>query len=67
MVDKMKQKWVVKDGSIFVEKATPVKMEFQKKAIMVQESIAFNIGNEAAAHIVRLHNDSLMQWDGYID
>jgi hypothetical protein len=67
VIDKLKQRWVAKDGSIFVVEAEPLKLEFQKKNIRVQQTIAFNIGHETAEHIVRLHNASLMQWDGYID
>lgn len=57
----MKQKWVAKDGSIFVADPKPVKMEHQKKSLMVQESIAFNVGKEVAEHIVSLHNTRLFE------
>lgn len=60
MADKMKQRWVVKDGSIFVAEPKATKMEHQKKPIFVQESIAFNVGKEMAERIVRLHNDDLV-------
>jgi 5-methylthioribose kinase len=61
MANETKRRWVAKDGSIFVEKADPVKMEHQKKPIFVQEPIAFNIGSELANYIVGLHNARLFE------
>lgn len=59
MADKFKSQWVAKDGSIFVADPTLQKFEFQKKAILVQDAIAFNVGKEVAQHIVNLHNAQL--------
>lgn len=52
---KTKERWVVKDGSIFCERVYTAKSEYGRK-YDVQDSIAFNVGDEVAAHIVKLHN-----------
>jgi hypothetical protein len=59
--NELKMRWVAKDGSVFVEDTTAVKLEGQKKTIMVQKAIAFNVGKEMADYIVNLHNESLLQ------
>jgi hypothetical protein len=55
----MKQRWVAKDGSVFVAEPTAKKFEHQKKPILVQEPIAFNVGKEMAEYIANLHNTRL--------
>ena len=55
---KLNQQWIAKDGCIFVEDTKEVKTEFQRW-ITVNESIAFNVGDDVAKHIVKLHNASL--------
>lgn len=60
-VDLKKVRWVAKDGSIFTEDALPVKVESQKKPIMLLKAIAFNVGQEMAQHIVHVHNTKLAE------
>lgn len=50
-----KERWVVKDGSIFCERVYTVKSDYGRK-YDAQDSIAFNVGDEVANHIVKLHN-----------
>jgi len=54
-----KQKWIAVDGSIYVdliiEKYNP---EFKVKYEM-RPTVAFNIGQDVAEHIVKLHNKEL--------
>jgi hypothetical protein len=56
VADKMKQRWLAKDGSVFVAEPTPKKFEYHKKPILVNEPIAFNVGQEMAEYLVALHN-----------
>lgn len=58
-LDVKKQRWVAKDGSVFVEKAVNKKFEHHKRNIPVQEAIAFNVGADMAKYIVDLHNARL--------
>src|SRR5688572_6456449 len=52
--------WVVKDGSIFTKDTIELKVGVGGgKIIHVHESIAFNVGQETAERIVRMHNESL--------
>lgn len=53
-----KERWVAKNGSIFCERSYSVKTEYNTK-YMTQDSIAFNVGEKVAEHIVALHNASL--------
>lgn len=58
---KLKVEWVVRDGSIFTrDEITVIKID-ATKSIRVQESIAFNVGEDAAKHIVQLHNSYLQE------
>jgi len=59
MSEKMKVEWIARDGSVFTKDAIVVIKIDASKSIRVQESIAFNVGEEAAKHIVELHNESL--------
>jgi hypothetical protein len=54
----VRDKWVARDGSVFCETKYQVKSDFGVKYV-VQDSIAFNVGQEIAEHIVRLHNAEL--------
>ena len=61
MSKKMKVEWVARDGSIFTkDEIVTIKID-ATKSIKVQESIAFNVGDEAAKYIVQLHNLSLQE------
>lgn len=53
---KMKVEWIARDGSIFTRDQIVVIKIDATKTIRVQESIAFNVGEELANHLVRLHN-----------
>jgi hypothetical protein len=66
MANKMKQRWIAKDGSVFVAEPKATKIEQQKKPIMVQEPIAFNVGKEMAEYIANLHNEQLRE-DAAVD
>jgi hypothetical protein len=55
------ERWVVIDGSIYTERAVPVKSEFTGKLFAEPQrfAIAFNVGHKTATHIVNLHNAGL--------
>jgi len=57
----IKGRWVAKDGSIFTEGLVEMRSDFpgNKTTYKVSISIAFNVGDEIAKHIVELHNRSL--------
>ena len=61
MTKKMKVEWIARDGSVFTKDAIVVIKIDASKSIKVQESIAFNVGDEAAKHIVQLHNTYLQE------
>jgi hypothetical protein len=61
MAKKMEVEWVARDGSIFTRDEIVVIKIDANKSIRVQESIAFNVGEEAAKHIVQLHNTYLQE------
>jgi hypothetical protein len=63
---KLNQRWMAKDGCIFVGNTKEVKSEFQRW-ITVNESIAFNVGDDIAKHIVNLHNASLKVEESFAD
>ena len=50
--------WVAKEGSIFEIKQSTVKVGFNE--IKLQKSIAFNVGDKVARHIVDLHNQDVV-------
>lgn len=58
--------WVSENGSIYVAEYDTIRSEFpgQKNSIPVRVAIAFNVGETLANHIVKVHNDSLCDWDG---
>ena len=61
-----KEKWIAENGSIFTEREHPSeikKVNEQGKlvTVMLRRAIAFNVGNELAAHIVHVHNQSLVK------
>lgn len=60
-MDALKEKWVAIDGSIYTERAVPVKSEATGRMMAEpqRESIAFNVGQKTATHIVKLHNAGL--------
>jgi hypothetical protein len=60
-VDVKKVRWIAKGGSVFTEDAFPVKVESQKKPILVEKAIAFNVGQELAEHIAFVHNARLAE------
>ena len=60
----LKDTWVVKNGSIFTEHEyntgiTKVGIDGKVTPLMAQKAIAFNVGNDVAQHIMRLHNERL--------
>ena len=59
------EKWIVIQGSIFTEKAHTQKCELSIGKIKVRKSVAFNVGREAAEHIVALHNASIAKETEY--
>jgi hypothetical protein len=61
MAKKMEVEWVARDGSIFTRDEIVVIKIDANKSIRVQESIAFNVGEEASKHIVQLHNSYLQE------
>ena len=50
----IKEYWIVKDGSIFTDKA--YKYITDHKTYYARRCIAFNIGEKLANHLVDLHN-----------
>lgn len=57
----MKHKWFVENGHIFSEEVTVMKSRDHPSGneYQARTSIAFNVGNKVAQHIVDLHNQSL--------
>jgi gentisate 1,2-dioxygenase len=55
--------WVAINGSIFTEPTFRVKAQLSPngKILEQQLSIAFNVGEEAARHIVDLHNSKVIE------
>jgi hypothetical protein len=51
-------RWFVKDGSIFSENETVVQSKYGT-TYKYNEAIAFNIGNDLANHMVKLHNEHI--------
>jgi hypothetical protein len=56
----MRQRWEVVDGSVQTVTTSPKKMDFTGRMIDTRESVAFNVGNDVARHIVDLHNTWLL-------
>jgi hypothetical protein len=61
MAKKHEIEWVARDGSVFTKDAIVTIKIDATKSIKVQESIAFNVGDESAKHIVQLHNTYLQE------
>lgn len=59
----LKQKWESANGHIRSAQTTKKKFDFTEQVGEVQQTIAFNVGQELADHIVRLHNEHLTQKD----
>lgn len=57
-VDITRVKWVAINGSVFTEQEVERTSDFGKK-YKARLSIAFNIGDKLAKHIVNQHNDAL--------
>lgn len=55
----LKERWMVVDGSVAVERDVPTKFDRQPDPIPTHPAIAFNVGNDVAWHIVKLHNNFL--------
>lgn len=55
--------WVAVNGSIFTEDEFRVKAQLSPvgKILEQQLSIAFNVGDEVAKHIVELHNSKVIE------
>lgn len=55
------ERWIAIDGSVYTERAMPKKTESTGKLMETQQrdSVAFNVGPKVAAHMVKLHNESL--------
>jgi hypothetical protein len=55
------ERWIAIDGSIYTERAVPKKSEATGKLFKEpqRESIAFNVGQKVAQHIVNVHNLSM--------
>lgn len=62
MNDKLKERWVARDGSIYTVKVYSFK-GFGGTVYEATKSISFNVGEEVAQHIVNLHNASLEHED----
>lgn len=54
-----KREWIADNGSIYTADSEEMTVDFDKRKIPVRRSIAFNVGEQLAEHIVRLHNESL--------
>jgi hypothetical protein len=57
-MDILKERWIAVDGSIYTERAVPVKSEFTGKLMAEPQhtAVAFNVGTKVASHIVNQHN-----------
>jgi hypothetical protein len=55
----MHELWVAVGGSIYTERAELKKSEFTGKKMdePQRDTIAFNVGSDVAAHLVKLHNE----------
>lgn len=53
------RKWKVVDGSIYANDTDKMYVEESKKTFHIFPSIAFNVGDKLANHIVNLHNISI--------
>jgi hypothetical protein len=60
MSSNLRQPWEVVDGSVQTASTTPKKLDFTGRLKDVHDSIAFNVGNDVAKHIVELHNSWLL-------
>jgi hypothetical protein len=49
------ERWIAIEGCIYSEKEYQEKSDYGRK-YKVRKSVAFNVGQEVAEHIVRLHN-----------
>jgi len=58
MKTKQNQRWIAINGSVFVEQEVEVKADLGKK-YKKREAVAFNVGQDVAEHIVKLHNAGL--------
>jgi hypothetical protein len=60
-MDVTKIRWVAVDGSIYTEEAFLKRSEFTGKNLADKQriSIAFNVGDKVAKHIVDVHNGNL--------
>lgn len=56
---KLNCKWIVIDGSIFTDALFEFRSEHSQGKIKARKSIAFNVGDEVAERIVRLHNSEI--------
>lgn len=54
-----KHKWIAKDGSVFVDHVVEKRNRDFNVKYNVREAIAFNVGQEMAEYIVKLHNTVL--------
>jgi len=65
MADYLNELWMEKDGSIFTVREYDMRSEFgaNKKVYKVRGAIAFNLGKDAAIHIVQLHNDHIRRME----
>ena len=57
--DLLKTEWVAHQGSIRTVLETEFKVEQTGQKVKTPIWIAFNVGEDAAEHIVRLHNATL--------
>ena len=55
-----KRLWVADAGSIYTADTEEMTVDFDKKRIQVRRSIASNVGESLAEHIVHLHNQTIM-------
>jgi hypothetical protein len=62
-MDVTKLRWVEIDGSIYTEEAFLKRSDATNKNLADKQriSIAFNVGQTAARHIVHCHNDQLQR------
>ena len=57
----LKERWVAIGGSIYTENDQhPLKIDHTGEVKRVRKSIAFNVGEDIAQHIVDLHNLKLI-------
>lgn len=65
-IEMKRERWIAIEGCIYTEKAYRIHFPQNKEGIVYnRKSIAFNVGEELAKHIVELHNAHLLSVEHY--